>query len=138
MQPSAKPENPLNEKLQRSLKKEKSTDLVKYGKLQVFSGRANIPLGDKICEHLGLEAGKVDLGTFPDGELNVHFLESVRGNDVFVIQPTSTPVNDNLMELILMLSTLKKASASRVTAVIPYYGYARQDRKCKPRVPISA
>ena len=91
----------------------------------MFSGRANVPLAEKIVDHLNIELGKVDLHSFADGETSVHFQESVRGKDVFVIQSTSTPVNENLIELLFMISTLKKASAHRVTAIIPYYGYAR-------------
>jgi len=106
--------------------------------LRVFSGRANLPLARRICDYLGIELGKARVTTFADGECNVKIEENVRGRDVFVIQPTSPPVNDNLMELLVMLDAFKRASAKRITAVLPYFGYARQDRKVEPRVPISA
>ncbi len=96
------------------------------------------PLADEICEHLEIALGKVNLTTFSDGELYFQILENVRGKDVFVIQPTCCPVNNNLMELLIMIDAFKRSSAARITAVIPYYGYARQDRKDKPRVPISS
>lgn len=107
-------------------------------KLKIFSGRANRLLAEKIATHLGTSLGNVTLGNFPDGETNVRIEEDVRGRDVFIVQPTSTPVNDNLMELLIMLDAFKRASPARITAVLPYYGYARQDRKDKGRVPISA
>lgn len=107
-------------------------------KLKIFSGRANRFLAEKIATHLGTNLGNVTLGNFPDGETNVRIEEDVRGRDVFLVQPTSTPVNDNLMELLIMLDAFKRASPARITAVLPYYGYARQDRKDKGRVPISA
>lgn len=104
----------------------------------IFSGNANKPLAKEICVHAGLEEGKIEVGKFSDGEIMVRIEENVRGRDVFVIQPTSQPANDHLMELILIMDALRRASARRVTAVIPYYGYGRQDRKVEPRVPISA
>lgn len=107
-------------------------------KLKVFSGRANMPLADRIARCLGDPLGRVTLSNFPDGEISVRIEEDVRGRDVFVVQPTCPPVNDNLMELLVMLDSLKRASASRITAVLPYYGYARQDRKDVGRVPITA
>ncbi len=107
-------------------------------KLKLFSGRANRPLADNIAKNLGVPLGHVNLSDFPDGETKVSIDEDVRGRDVFVIQPTCTPVNQNLMELLIMLDAFKRASPARVTAVLPYYGYARQDRKDKGRVPISA
>jgi ribose-phosphate pyrophosphokinase len=107
-------------------------------KLKVFSGRANLPLTEKIAQHIGDPLGKISLGNFPDGETSVRIEEDVRGRDVFVVQPTCPPVNDNLMELLIMLDSFKRASAARITAVLPYYGYARQDRKDVGRVPISA
>ncbi len=107
-------------------------------KLKVFSGRANIPLAEKIARHLGDPLGKITLGNFPDGEISVRIEEDVRGRDVFVVQPTCPPVNENLMELLIMLDSFKRASAARITAVLPYYGYARQDRKDQGRVPITA
>lgn len=107
-------------------------------KLKIFSGRANRPLAEKIATHLGTTLGNITLGNFPDGETNVRIEEDVRGRDVFVVQPTCTPVNEHLMELLIMLDAFKRASPARITAVLPYYGYARQDRKDKGRVPISA
>ena len=109
-----------------------------YGPLKVFSGRAHPALTDEICGLLGIEKGHASLYSFADGETYVQIDENVRGADVFVIQPTSPPANDNLMELLIMLDAFKRSSARRVTAVLPYYGYARQDRKDKPRVPITS
>ncbi len=106
--------------------------------VRIFTGNANPELAREICEHLGVPLGRADVGRFPDGEVELQILENVRGADVFVIQPTCTPVNDNLMELLIMLDALRRASAQRITAVMPYYGYARQDRKDRPRVPISS
>lgn len=107
-------------------------------KLKVFSGKANLPLANEICDHLDVSLGKVKLTRFSDGEVNFQILENVRGTDVFIIQPTSPPVNENLMELLIMMDAFKRASAQRITAVVPYYGYARQDRKDRPRVPLSS
>lgn len=106
--------------------------------LKIFSGRANRPLAQSICDFLNLTLGRVYLGNFPDGEIACKILEDVRGRDVYLIQPTSPPVNDNLMELLTMIDCCKRASAARVTAVMPYFGYARQDRKDEGRVPITA
>src|SRR5262245_34343206 len=106
--------------------------------LKVFSGRANIPLADKIAQSLGDPMGRITLVNFPDGEISVKIEEDVRGRDVYIIQPTCPPVNENLMELLTMLDSFKRASAARITAVLPYYGYARQDRKDVGRVPITA
>jgi ribose-phosphate pyrophosphokinase len=106
--------------------------------LKVFSGNANLPLAQEICEHLQIPLGKIILTKFSDGELYCQILENVRGKDVFVIQPTCSPVNNNLMELLIMIDAFKRSSAARITSVIPYYGYGRQDRKDKPRVPISS
>jgi len=106
--------------------------------LKVFSGRANIPLAERIAQCLGDPLGKCSLVNFPDGEFLARIDEDVRGRDVFVVQPTSQPVNENLMELLIMLDSLRRASPSRVTVVLPYYGYARQDRKDVGRVPITA
>lgn len=106
--------------------------------LKIFSGRANPALAQDICAALHLSLGAITLGKFPDGENFCRIDEDVRGRDVFLIQPTCPPVNDNLMELLIMIDCCKRASASRVTAVIPYYGYARQDRKDEGRVPITA
>ena len=106
--------------------------------LKVFTGNANKKLAEDVCSYLGIPLGDVFVGRFSDGEVNVQFKESVRGDDVFIIQPTCPPVNENLMELLVMIDACKRASAGRITAVIPYFGYARQDRKVQPRVPISA
>jgi ribose-phosphate pyrophosphokinase len=108
------------------------------GELKVFGGRAHPVLTEAICNYLNLAPGKVTAYNFSDGEIFCQIRENVRGSDVYVVQPTSQPVNDNLMELLIMLDAFKRSSASRVTAVIPYYGYARQDKKDAPRVPISA
>ncbi len=113
--------------------------MIAHGKnLKIFSGNANRPFAEAICRTLKLPLGNLEAGHFADGESFVSIYETVRGSDVFVIQSTSTPVNDNLMELLVMIDAFKRASAGRVTAVIPYFGYARQDRKAKPRDPISA
>jgi ribose-phosphate pyrophosphokinase len=106
--------------------------------LRVFSGNANLPLAKEICDHLNIPLGAINLTKFSDGEIYCQILENVRGKDVFVIQPTCSPVNRNLMELLIMIDAFKRSSAARITAVLPYYGYARQDRKDKPRVPISS
>jgi len=107
-------------------------------RIKIFTGNANPPLAQEICDFLGLPLGLSSVKTFADGEIYLQLHENVRGADVFVVQPTSKPVDRNLMELLLMIDALKRASADRITAVLPYYGYARQDRKDKPRVPISA
>ena len=106
--------------------------------LKLFAGNSNPPLAEEISQYLKIPLGKSVVETFSDGESKVEIKENVRGTDVFVLQSTSAPGNDNLMELLLMLDAFKRASANRITAVIPYYGYARQDRKVIPRVPISA
>ncbi len=106
--------------------------------LKIFRGRANQDLNGKICRHLHLETAEVTLGKFPDGENFCKLDEDVRGRDVFLVQPTCPPVNDNLLELLIMIDCCKRASAERITAVIPYFGYARQDRKDEGRVPITA
>ena len=106
--------------------------------LKVFAGNANPQLAQEICQHLETTLGQAMVKQFSDGEIYLQIKENVRGADVFIIQPTCTPVDRNLMELLLMIDALKRASAERITAVLPYYGYARQDRKDKPRVPISA
>ncbi|MGE3921144.1 MAG: ribose-phosphate pyrophosphokinase [Gammaproteobacteria bacterium] len=107
--------------------------------MMLFSGNANPALAQKIAHHLGQPLGKATVGNFSDGETMVEILENVRGRDVFIIQPTSIPTNDNLMELIFMADALRRASAGRITAVVPYFGYARQDRRVRSaRVPISA
>ena len=109
-----------------------------FNKLRVFTGNSNVSLAQMICEHLGIPLGKAQVKRFSDGEINVEIDESVRGMDVFVVQSTCPPVNDHLMELLILMDALKRASAERINAVIPYYGYARQDKKVLPRAPISA
>lgn len=106
--------------------------------LKIFSGNSNRPLVEEICRYLEVPLGEASVETFSDGESKIEVKENVRGGDVFVIQSTCAPGNDNLMELLLLLDAFKRASAKRITAVMPYYGYARQDRKVAPRVPISA
>lgn len=106
--------------------------------MTIFSGNSNKPLAEKIAKHLNTELSEIDVGHFSDGETSVHLHESVRGKDVFIIQSTSAPVNENLMELLVIIDAARRASAGRITAVIPYFGYARQDRKAKPRDPITA
>jgi ribose-phosphate pyrophosphokinase len=108
------------------------------GNVKVFTGNANRPLVEEICQHLGIELGKANVGRFSDGEFNFQILENVRGEDCFLVQPTCPPVDPNLMELLIMLDAFRRSSAHRITAVIPYYGYARKDRKDRPRVPISS
>ena len=113
--------------------------MIAHGKdIKIFSGTSNRPLAEAICKDLSIPLGSAEVGAFSDGENFVSIHETVRGSDVFVVQSTSSPVNDNLMELLIMIDALKRASAGRITAVIPYFGYARQDRKTKPRDPISA
>ena len=107
-------------------------------KLKIFTGTANTALAHEICDYLDCEMGQSSTTRFSDGEIYFQILENVRGADVFIVQPTGPPVDSNLMELFLMIDAFKRASAKRITAVIPYFGYARQDRKDKPRVPISA
>jgi len=107
-------------------------------RIRIFSGNANIALATKICQHLGISLGKANVTTFSDGETRVEINENVRGMDVFIIQSTCPPVNVTLMELLIMIDAVKRASAERITAVVPYYGYGRQDRKVAPRTPITA
>jgi ribose-phosphate pyrophosphokinase len=111
---------------------------MRFEQLKIFTGNANPALACKICASLGCPLGAASVEPFSDGEIRLQILENVRGADVFVVQPTCTPVDRHLMELLLMIDALKRASAERITAVLPYYGYARQDRKDKPRMPISA
>jgi ribose-phosphate pyrophosphokinase len=106
--------------------------------VKVFSGTANEPLANAICDYIGIKLGKCGIRPFPDGETFVKIEENVRGEDVFIVQPTSPPTNHHLMELFIMMDALRRASANRITAVLPFYGYARQDRKDQPRVPITA
>ncbi|HMP04218.1 MAG TPA: ribose-phosphate diphosphokinase, partial [Gemmatales bacterium] len=106
--------------------------------LKLFAGRANPVLAEEIAKHLGLTLGRITLTNFPDGEIAVRIEEDVRGRDVFLIQPTCPPVNENLMELLIMIDSFRRASAARIAVVLPYFGYARQDRKDQGRVPITA
>ena len=106
--------------------------------LKLFSGRANPELAQRMADYLGLPLGRITIGNFPDGEISCKIEEDVRGRDIFIIQPTCAPVNENLMELLIMIDSFKRASAERITAVVPYFGYARQDRKDEGRVPITA
>ena len=113
--------------------------MIAHGKdIKIFAGNSNRPLAEAICKDIGISLGNAEVGAFSDGENFVSIYETVRGSDVFVVHSTCGPVNDNLMELLIMIDALKRASAGRITAVIPYFGYARQDRKTKPRDPISA
>ena len=113
--------------------------MISHGKdIKIFSGSSNRSLAEAICKEIGIQLGSAEVGTFSDGECFASIYETVRGSDVFVVQSTSAPVNNHLMELLVMIDALKRASAGRITAVIPYFGYARQDRKTKPRDPISA
>ena len=124
---SAHPDNMTEEeaRIEQATRKAKQHS----GGLKIFSGNGNMALALEIARYLGINLGKATVGRFADGEVNVQIHENVRGKDVYIIQPTCPPVNDNLMELLLMVSTLNRASARRITVVIPYYGYARQDRK---------
>jgi ribose-phosphate pyrophosphokinase len=106
--------------------------------LKIFSGNANKALAEEICKCMKVKLGGAEVGHFSDGEMQVKILDNVRGFDTFIVQPTSPPVNDHVMELLIMVDALARASAQRITAVVPYYGYGRQDRKAEPRVPISA
>ncbi|MCI8538360.1 MAG: ribose-phosphate pyrophosphokinase [Oscillospiraceae bacterium] len=113
--------------------------MIAHGKdVKIFAGNSNPTLAQDICKVMGTTLGSAEVGTFSDGEKSVSIYETVRGSDVFVVQSTCSPVNDNLMEMLIMIDALRRASAGRITAVIPYFGYARQDRKTKPRDPISA
>ena len=115
-----------------------ATHAFNYGDLKIFSGRAHPALAQEICAYLGIPLGELTLYNFSDGEDYCQIDENVRGADVFVVQPTCSPVNDNVMELLILLDAFRRSSASRITAVLPYFGYARQDKKDKPRVPIAA
>jgi ribose-phosphate pyrophosphokinase len=106
--------------------------------IKIISGNSNIPFAESVCRNIGLRLGQADVSTFSDGEIAVSLFETVRGSDVFIIQSTCNPINDHLMEMLIMVDACKRASASRITCVMPYFGYARQDRKVKSRDPISA
>ncbi|MDN6195634.1 MAG: ribose-phosphate pyrophosphokinase, partial [Atopostipes suicloacalis] len=110
----------------------------KEKQLKIYSLSSNFPLAEKIANYLGMELGKRSVKRFADGEIAINIDESIRGDDVYIIQSTSSPTNDNLMELLIMIDALRRASAATITAVIPYYGYARQDRKARSREPITA
>ena len=106
--------------------------------MKIFSGRSNPGLAKRVTEYLGISLGRISIGNFPDGEISCKIDEDVRGRDIFIIQPTCPPINESMMELLIMIDSFKRASAERITAVMPYYGYARQDRKDEGRVPITA
>ncbi|MEW6593295.1 MAG: ribose-phosphate pyrophosphokinase [Thermodesulfobacteriota bacterium] len=106
--------------------------------MRIFAGNANLPLAEEICSYIGIPRSRAEVRRFSDGEIFVELGENVRGRDIYLIQPTCPPVNDHLMELVIMVDAMRRASARRITAVLPYYGYARQDRKVAPRVPITA
>ena len=112
--------------------------MVKAREIKVFTGNANPALAKEICQLMNMPLGNAVVTCFSDGEINVQIVDNVRGMDVFVVQPTSSPVNSHIMELLIMIDALKRASAARITAVLPYYGYSRQDRKVQPRVPITS
>lgn len=111
---------------------------MQVNRLQIFTGNANRPLAEEICQYLGIPLGRANTTRFPDGEFNFQILENVRGSDVFIVQPTCPPVDTHLMELLLMLDAFRRSSADRITAVIPYFGYGRGDKKDKPRISIAA
>jgi ribose-phosphate pyrophosphokinase len=117
---------------------QKSPNAAFFENVAIFSGNSNLPLAEEICANLGTKLGNITVGRFADGEVNIQVQDNIRGKDVFIIQPTGPPVNENLMELLLLVSTMRRASARKITVVVPYYGYCRQDRKTLPRVPISA
>jgi len=119
-------------------KREWVKTMVKARELKIFTGNANPALAQELCQKMDIPLGNALVGCFSDGEINVQIVDNVRGMDVFVVQPTSSPGNRHLMELLIMIDALKRASATRITAVLPYYGYSRQDRKVQPRVPITS
>ena len=106
--------------------------------MKIFTGNANPRLAEGIARSLGIPLGDINITRFPDGEISVKIIENIRGKDVFIIQPTCYPANENIMELLIVIDAMRRASAARITAVVPFYGYGRQDRKDQPRVPISA
>ena len=132
-------ERVANDRSKTAPEKKRSSRLSEDRRFKIFSGSANRPLAEEICsEHLGVPLGETKIQRFADGEIYFQLLENVRGVDVFVVQPTCWPVDQNLVELLIMIDALKRASAGRITVVVPYYGYARQDRKDRPRVAISS
>ena len=123
----------------RAEQKERTIELISHGKeVKVFAGNSNVALANAICDKLSKKLGNCEVSSFADGEVSLALGEPVRGADVFIVQSTCKPVNDNLMELLVMIDAMRRASAGRITAVVPYFGYARQDRKAKSRDPISA
>jgi ribose-phosphate pyrophosphokinase len=132
------PRGPMAMEPSRSVLPEASSSAMTDHEMLVFTGNANRPLAEAICEHTGCRLGDVVVRRFPDGELDVKVNTDVRGTDAYIVQPTCPPVNENLMELLLLIDCLHRASASRITVVLPYYGYARKDRKDEGRVPITA
>jgi ribose-phosphate pyrophosphokinase len=130
------PETRMTPKSQPETRFEGGVKLFQH--LKIFSGNSNRPLAEDICKYLGTNLGAATVGRFADGEINVQIDENVRGCDCYVVQPTCRPVNENMVELLIMIDALRRASAGRITAVIPYFGYARADRKTAPRVPISS
>ena len=116
----------------------KGNKYIQRGELKLLTGNSNIKLAESVAKNLGIELTKADINKFKDGEISIKINESIRGKDVFIVQPTSNPTNDNLMELLIMIDACKRASAGYINAVIPYYGYARQDRKTRGREPITA
>ena len=112
--------------------------MIAYDSIKIFTGNSNPKLAEDICREIGTQLGNAEVRSFADGEVSVSIYETVRGSDAFVVQSTCKPVNDSLMELLIMIDALRRASAGRITAVVPYFGYARQDRKAKARDPISA
>jgi hypothetical protein len=128
----------FNDKLREQFSRKIDISDEFHKEVLVFSGNSNRALAEEICSILKVESGKINVSRFRDGEVNIEVKENVRGKHIFVIQPTSPPVNESLMELLLIVSTLRRSSSGQINVVIPYYGYARQDRKTAPRVPISA
>ena len=112
--------------------------MINFNNVKIFSGSSNLELATRIAEKIGLQLGKAEIQRFKDGEVYIEIEETVRGRDVFVVQSTSEPVNENLMELLIFVDALRRASAKTINVIIPYYGYARQDRKSKPREPITS
>ena len=112
--------------------------MLSYDNVKIFAGNSNLDLAKKIAAKCGMELGKAEIQRFKDGEIYIEIEETVRGRDIFVVQSTSEPVNENLMELLIFVDALKRASAKTINVIIPYYGYARQDRKSKPREPITS
>jgi ribose-phosphate pyrophosphokinase len=132
------PETATNNNFQPAPERKQRRGLSEDKRFKIFAGSANRQLADEICKQIGVPLGETKIQRFADGEIYFQLLENVRGVDVFVVQPTCNPVDSNLVELLIMIDALKRASAGRITAVVPYYGYARQDRKDRPRVAISS